>query len=146
MDIIPNGTEVLIFKYIRGWGSRQDDENYISKGIIKSSKQSEDLSYHGSPWYEQIYEVLGEDGKEYTGTYGNGSEFNGDMFFRTIEHQINVVNLKISDNEEKILKLKEKNNEYLKKIAILENELKQQYQNEPVKAKKLTLSKDKNDK
>ena len=146
MDIIPNGTEVLIFEYIREWGPRQDDENYISKGIIKSSKQSEDLSYHGSPWYEQIYEVLGEDGKEYTGTYGIGSVFNGNMFFRTKEHQIYVLNLKISDNEEKILKLKEKNNEYLKKIAILENELKQQSPNEPVKTKKLTLSKNENNK
>lgn len=108
MDIIPNGTEVLIFEYIREWGPRQDDENYISKGIIKSSKQSEDLSYHGSPCYIQIYEVLGEDGKKYTGTYGNGSVLIGNMFFRTKEHQINVLNLKISDNEEKILKLKEK--------------------------------------
>lgn len=60
MKIIPNGTEVLIYKYVREW-NKQDDENYIV-GIVQSSKTSDDLSYHGSPWYEQIYEVLGEDG------------------------------------------------------------------------------------
>jgi len=59
MNIIPNGTEVLIFKYIREW-DKQNEENYII-GTIQSSKTSDDLSYHGSPWYEQIYEVLGQD-------------------------------------------------------------------------------------
>ena len=34
--IIPNGTEVLIFKYIREWGPNQDDENYIIAGNCTS--------------------------------------------------------------------------------------------------------------
>ena len=29
MNIIANGTEVLIFKYVREWELNQDDENYI---------------------------------------------------------------------------------------------------------------------
>lgn len=144
--IISNGTEVLIFSESKNNDSKILEKKKSIKGVIISSKKSEDLSYHGSPWYEQIYKVLGEDGKEYTGTYGKGSVFNGNMFFRTKEHQIYVLNLKISKNKEEILKLKEKNDEYLKKIAILENELKQQSQNEPVKTKKLTLSKNENNK
>lgn len=35
MEIIPNGTEVLIFKYIREW-NKQDEENYIV-GTIQTS-------------------------------------------------------------------------------------------------------------
>ena len=76
--IIPNGTEVLIFKYIREWGPNQDDENY-TVGTIQSSKTSDDLSVHGSPYYVQIYEVLGTDGKKYIGTYGTG--LIGNSFF-----------------------------------------------------------------
>lgn len=51
MNIIPNGTEVLIFKYFREWGTSQNDEDYII-GIVQSSEKSDDLSYHGSPWYK----------------------------------------------------------------------------------------------
>ena len=85
MNIIPNGTEVLIFKYFRERGPYQDDENYIY-GIIKSSKTSDDLSYHVTSWYEQIYEVLGEDGKRYVGTYGRG--LIGNSFIMTKEDYI----------------------------------------------------------
>ena len=138
MKIIPNGTEVFIFKYIRAWGSDQDDEKYII-GTIQSSKTSDDLSYHGSPWYEQIYEVIGEDGKQYIGTYGRGVI--GNSFFRTKEDHISVLKHRINENEQEILKLKEKNNKYLDRIIILEDELKQQCQDESVITKKLTLPK-----
>lgn len=138
MNIIPSGTEVLIFKYIREWGPDQDDENYII-GTIQSSKTSDDLSYHGSPWYEQIYEVLGEDGKRYIGTYGRG--LIGNSFFRTKEDHISVLKHRINKNEQEILKLKEKNDKYLNKIIILENESKQQCQSESVITKKITQPK-----
>jgi len=138
MKIIPNGVEVLIFKYIREWGPNQDDENYII-GTIQSSEISDDLSYHGSPWYEQIYEVLGEDGKIYRGNYGR--VLIGNCFFRTREDHISVLKRRINNNEQEILKLKEKNNEYLKKIIELENELKNQTQCEPATPKKLILQK-----
>lgn len=138
MNIIPNGTEVLIFKYIREWGPNQDDENYII-GTVHSSKTSDDLSYHGSTWYEQIYEVLGEDGKRYIGTYGSG--LIGNSFFRTKEDHISVLKRRINNNEQEILKLKEKNDRYFRKIITLENESKQQCQSESIITKKLTPSK-----
>lgn len=138
MNIIPNGTEVLIFKYIREWGPNQDDENYII-GTAQSSKTSDDLSYYGSPWYEQIYEVLGEDGKRYIGTYDSG--LIGNSFFRTKEDHISILKRRINNNEQKILKLKEKNDRYFRKIITLENESKQQCQSESGITKKLVPSK-----
>lgn len=138
MEIIPNGTEVLIFKYVREWGPNQDDENYII-GTVQSSKTSDDLSYHGSSWYEQTYEVLGEDGKIYCGNYGRGCI--GNSFFRTKEEHISVLKSRINNNEQEILKLKEKNDRYFRTISKLENESKQQAQSESVITKKLIPSK-----
>ena len=67
--IYDNGTEVLIFKYIREWGIDQD-YNHYKKGKIIKSEISEDLSYHGSSWHVVKYTVLSEDGIEYYGNYG----------------------------------------------------------------------------
>lgn len=134
MEIIPNGTEVLIFKYVREWGPYQDDENYII-GTVQSSKISDDLSCHGSSWYEQIYEVLGEDGKIYCGNYGAG--WIGNSFFRTKEGHISVLKSRINNNEQEILKLKEKNDRYFETIIKLENKLKLQTKSESVITKKL---------
>lgn len=124
--IIPNGTEVLIFKYVREWGPNQDDENYIV-GTIKSSRMSDDMSIHGSLKCVQIYEVLGEDGNRYIGTYGNG--IIGNSFFRTKEDHIKILKRKQSTNREKILKLQEKNFEYDKQIGLLEKEIKKNDKN-----------------
>lgn len=135
MNIIPNGTEVLIFKYFRERGPYQDDENYIY-GIIKSSRSSDDLSYHGTSWYEQIYEVLGEDGKRYVGTCGRG--LIGNSFFRTKEDHIKILKCKICDNEEEILKLNEINHNYVNKINELENRLELDNPSKPVKVKQLS--------
>lgn len=118
--IIPNGTKVLIFKYVRACGPNQDDENYIV-GTVKSSRMSDDMSIHGSSKYVQIYEVLGEDGKRYIGTYGSGTI--GNSFFRTKEDHIKMLKRKQSINREKILKLQEKNFEYDKQISLLEKEI-----------------------
>lgn len=103
--IIPNGTEVLIFKYVREWKLNQDDEHYIF-GVVQSSKKSDDLSCRGSLWYEQIYEVLGEDGNKYIGTYDRG--LIGDSFFRTRDDHIEALKRKISNNNESILIMQEK--------------------------------------
>jgi len=134
MNIIPNGTEVLIFKYIREW-DKQNEENYII-GTIQSSKTSDDLSYHGSPWYEQIYEVLGQDEKTYIGCYGRG--LIGNSYFRTIDDNINVLKSRITDNEQEILKIQEKNKDYEKQIIELEEILNFQEQKESIITKKLT--------
>ena len=116
MEIIPNGTEVLIFKYIREW-NKQDEENYIV-GTIQTSRTSDDLSYHGSPWYVQIYEVLGEDENIYVGCYGTG--IIGNSYFRTIDDHIRVLKNRINDNEQEILKIQEKNDRYFMQIKKLE--------------------------
>ena len=119
-QIFPNGTEVLIFKYISAWGPYQDDENYII-GTIQSSEKSNNLSIHGSDYTVQVYEVLGNDGKIYTGTYGNG--LIGNSFFRTPEDHIKALKTKISRNQEKIMKLEVKNNEYNQQIKLIEEKI-----------------------
>lgn len=57
--IIPNGTEVLIFYDFKGQ-SRGANEREFVKGVVVNSRESNDLSYHGSAWYEQIYNVIDE--------------------------------------------------------------------------------------
>ena len=51
--IMPNGTEVLIFYDFKGQ-SRGANEREFVKGVVVNSRESNDLSYHGSAWYEQI--------------------------------------------------------------------------------------------
>lgn len=77
------------------------------KGVIISSKESLDLSYHRSPWYEQIYTIIDEDGKEYTATYGNA--FISSFFIRTMEDHIERVKYSIQDNNKKIDDLNKEN-------------------------------------
>ena len=120
--IIPNGTEVLIFQQVPVYHcSQEEDENFVI-GVIQSSKQSDDLSYHGSPYYEQVYKVLGNDGKIYSGTYERGLV--GNYFFRTREDHIEVLKEKIKDNEKEILKLQEKTNSYIEQIKSLKEPVK----------------------
>lgn len=137
MEIIPNGTKVLIFKYIREW-NKQDEENYIV-GTIQTSRISDDLSYHGSPWYVQIYEVLGEDRNIYVGCYGTG--IIGNSYFRTIDDHIRVLKNRITNNEQEILKIQEKNDRYFMQIKELEKSSKKQEQSSSVLAKQLILKK-----
>ena len=131
-EIIPNGTEVLIFRYIREWKTKQDDEHFIM-GIIQSSNESDDLSHHGSSYYEQIYKVLGVDGKKYIGTYGHG--LTGNYIFRTREDYIRVLKNKIKNNNEEILKIQSKNDEYENQINLL-------ISNEDITQNKLKILKD----
>ena len=114
--VIPNGTEVLIFKHFKSYKIEQDDINFI-KGIIICSKESEDLSYHGSTYNEQIYEVLGEDGKMYIGTYDSG--LIGNYIFRTNEDHIKRLNKLIERNNQELLKIQNKNTEYENQINLI---------------------------
>ena len=100
------GDEVLIFKYITEWGLHQDYEHFI-KGKVVKSEISDDLSYHGSPWYKMNYTVLGEDGKKYFGNYKHPHL--GNSFFMTKEDYIYYLKNKLINNKEKILKITTEN-------------------------------------
>ena len=104
-EIIPNGTNVLIFNKVDSQGI--NDETKFIKGVIIDSRESQDLAYHGSSWYEQIYKVQGEDGKIYTGTYG--SAFVGDFYIRTLSDYLKRIRFLIEDNHKKINDLNTKN-------------------------------------
>lgn len=103
MKKIPNGTEVLIF-------SEKDyyiDKTKFIKGIIINSKEINDFYYQGSTWNEQLYTVLGEDGKNYEGTYGNA--YVGEFFIKTIADYIKNVGISIEENNKQISNLHKKN-------------------------------------
>lgn len=106
--IIPNGEEVLIFYDFKGQ-SRGANEREFVKGVVVNSRESNDLSYHGSAWYEQIYNVIDENGRNYEATYGNA--YVGSFFIRTIEHHMSVIKSKIADNNEEICVLNKENGE-----------------------------------
>ena len=116
-EIIPNGTEVLIFCNLQiGIPTRKDELNYI-KGKIVSSELSDDLSYHGSPWYEQIYTVIGEDGNTYMATQNIANY--GVFFIRTISDYIKRINYFIEKNNDEINKLNKENEELNEKLHSL---------------------------
>lgn len=113
------GDEVLIFKYITEWGLHQDYEHFI-KGIIVKSEISDDLSYHGSPWYKMNYTVLGEDGKKYFGNYKHPHL--GNSFFMTKEDYIYYLKNKLINNKEKILEITTENKKIQEMINSIQME------------------------
>ena len=100
--IIPNGTEVLIVS--------EDNVSNFEKAKIISSKESEDLSYHGSPWYEMIYTVQDKNGNEYSATYGIRISGIASCCIRTVEDHVERIKFKIKDNEEIIENTQKENN------------------------------------
>ena len=113
---IAKGTEVLIFK--KNIYNNKCNENSFIRGTIIGCELSHDLSQHGSPWYENIYTVLGEDNNTYKGTYG--SWFLGDCSIRTPEDHIAYLKRLISLNYDKIAALNVENSEYRKMISVVE--------------------------
>ena len=108
---IPNGTEVLIIS--------ESNVGKFKKGKIISSKESDDLSYHGSPWYETIYTVQDESGEEYTATYGRAVSGAAYSAIRTVEDHVEKIKFKIENNEEIIEKTQSENNLLHEKIKEL---------------------------
>ena len=107
-EIIPNGTQVLIFYVPKGHLPQNSDEAKFIKGVIVSSHESEDLSYHGSPWYVQIYTIIGDDGEEYRATHN--SALIGSYLFRTPDEQITRIKFAIEDNYKRINDINRENN------------------------------------
>ncbi len=107
------GEEVLIFHV-----SNNMKENEYIKGKIISSRESEDLSHHGSPWYETIYVVRDENGHIYIGTY-NRDILGENVFFRTPEDHIKYLQEKINRNYRKIYDINCENETYSETIKSL---------------------------
>lgn len=101
--IIPNGEEVLLFHKTQDIHHRNVNKTKYIKGVVISSRDSENLSYHGSEWYERIYTVIDDEGRNYEATH-NGA-YVGPFYIRTIKEHI--VNLKeaIQDNYDKMKEL-----------------------------------------
>lgn len=115
-EIIENGTQVFILYDSKNYYRKEDETKFV-KGIVIDSELSDDLSYHGSPWYVQIYTVLGEDGNEYTATHP--SAYIGSYFIRTTEEQIKHMKYVISKNKEKIESIEGQNKELEESLNLI---------------------------
>ncbi len=104
-DVIENGEEVLIFHES---GSCRDIKKFI-KGKVINSYDSDDLSWHGSPWYVKIYDVLGENGQEYTCTYGHALNFITSYCIKTVDDYLACVQYTMRDNKNKIEEIRKHN-------------------------------------
>lgn len=109
--VLPKGTEVLIFRYIKYKGVVSNDEYYLRGTVIDCSSLKED------ELTPTTLTVLGEDGCEYWGSYG--APIIGDSFFRTKEDQIEYLKGRIAINNDTIKDLQDLNDRYTESIEEL---------------------------
>ena len=105
------GDEVLVFDNSRT--IRRDIEPFV-RGKVFESYQSDDIAYHGTPWYVDLYKVRGEDGRTYSGSYRYGEL--GTSYFLTPEDYILYLYNKINSNHQKIKELNDLNDKLLDEI------------------------------
>ena len=109
-DVIPNGTQVLIFNDLKkGESESLGDLDYV-KGTVVSSLDCE------NNLYEIVYNVIDETGRSYLATYGSSAI--GPFFIRTGADYTNYIRARLMYNNDKISCLN-RENEVLNKI--LEN-------------------------
>ena len=120
--VMPNGTEVLIFKNTSN-DIHQDTMRFIKGMIIGSYEEKEDIAEDIS-LYHHIYTVFGEDAEEYKATYGYAHK--GDFFIRTIEEHIEYLTNALYNNNYKVEELKSINN-MIKETILHLNNYKQNY-------------------
>lgn len=101
--IIPNGEEVLLFRESQDIHHKNVNKTKYIKGVVVSSRDSENLSYHGSEWYERIYTIIDDEGKSYEATYNRA--YIGPFYIRTIKEHIVNLRETIQDNYDKMREL-----------------------------------------
>lgn len=116
--IIPNGEEVLLFHKIQDIHHRNVNKTKYIKGVVISSRYSENLSYHGSEWYERIYTVIDDEGKSYEATHNIA--YIGPFYIRTIKEHIVNLREAIQDNYDKMKELYADNEIISKSLQELE--------------------------
>lgn len=106
-NIIQNGEEVLVFHTTKDLHYRGITETKFIKGVVVSSRDSEDLNYHGSEHNTRIYTIIDEDGRNYEATHNNA--YIGPFYIRTVEEQISILRGTIANNYAKMRILSEEN-------------------------------------
>ena len=115
--VMPNGTEVLIFKNTTN-DIQKDEMNFIKGMIIGSYEEKEDITEDMSI-YHLVYTVFGEDAEEYKATHGYAHK--GDFFIRTFDEHIEHLTNALYNNAYKIAELKKMNNSIKETIMHLNN-------------------------
>ena len=138
-EILPNGTEVLIYigRSVKFYTNEDKPIEKIIKGTIIGNYCYEEEPYHGSIYYEELrYKVLGEDGEIYeknADTFDPENKYTNDNITR-LERNISEAKRKIEDTQKKIEiyndminllnKLKyEKNDENLNNLKQMETKI-----------------------
>lgn len=101
-NIMPNGTEVLLFKNTTN-DIHQDSKRFIKGMVIGSYEEKEELGEDNS-LYHQVYVIIGEDGEEYRATAGYAHI--GYFFVKTVEEHIEYLANELYNNNYKIEELK----------------------------------------
>lgn len=116
-NILPNGTEVLVFPYIDPQYENKNNYNF-KKGIIITSTNSEDLSYHGTSWYKRIYYIKTEDNKDIIAVYGHPSQITNNYIRTKNDHIDHLMNQALK-NQNKVLELLDENEKIQSTITSL---------------------------
>ena len=119
-QIIPDGTEVLVFHSSRntyGKCSNIDEtgETFI-RGVVRKTYFSSDLSYHGSPEYVRLYDVLSEDGNYQVSHF---EHYAFEFYCRTIDEHIKHLKEQITRNNSTITEKQEKLKQEIAKIEAI---------------------------
>lgn len=112
------GDKVIIHHFI----SKCCEDKGLKVGTVINSKMSDDLSYHGSSSYKEIYTVKDELGSVYEGTYGHDYIHFGyeeKIYFLTLKDQeeswqrdIRYLEEGIEEKRNKIQELRRSINQY----------------------------------
>lgn len=93
---------------VRNYKLDEYELQILASGTVIKVEQTDDLSYHGSPWYNDIYTVKGDDGE----VYNNSDEANLKrvhesrlIYMITYDDLINRINNHIIYNTAKFAKM-----------------------------------------
>ena len=124
------GDEVFIFDSIYDNPNYQFDmKKPLEKGTVIEKSLSGDLSYHGSPWYVNVYDVLGDNGKKYVGTYNHC--YAGSVSLLTVEDYVDYLDYQVDLNIEKEREIREQS----KRIMDYKKQIEKEYLKPKVKSK-----------
>ena len=114
-NIMPNGTEVLIFK---NTDNKNQEMNFIKGMVIGSYEENEKIDSENTITIRH-YNVYGEDGEEYNATKNYAHK--GNFYIRTIDEYIEYLRNTLFNNNKKIIELNHLNKQISEILSHLSN-------------------------
>ena len=114
-NIMPNGTEVLIFK---NTDNKNQEMNFI-KGMVIGSYEENEVIDNENTITIRHYNVYGEDGEEYNATKNYAHK--GNFYIRTIDEYIEYLRNTLFNNNREIIELNHLNKQSSEILSHLSN-------------------------